>query len=956
MISPLSSPTTFNLNALVSLPRGMTDAEAYRFLISGELPDFSTTPSDEVLRSIEVTEIGELTDNDIRLLLAGEKPTSLQAAGEPHTGAMIALVPTPADAQRIAVDDGEDPEDLHVTLAYLGEAALIPPEVRYALIGAIERATYELPTVVGKIFSVNLFNPMSGEADITAAGGPDPCVTWGVSGELLHNAHELVASAARDVFAMYSMQLPQQHSPWIPHITATYVASDDEVDLSAFTSAIGSVTFDQVRLAFGDDVHDIPLGGDVASCGCDDTVSAGFDPDQPRDTEGKWTDDVGDVVNAAALPSLLEVMNDREQLRSAVLRVAQSIDLPEGVTIDEDVYVGKGNTPTWKLRLINTQSATVGSFTRAVVAPDEVHNWQAEVAPKYQKNGIATRVNQAFENWYRESGIDKITVIATSSPFAVGGFVWARRGFDWDPDARESSGDNSNLQPVLSALSTLSDAAPNSSQLTEWQESVQQNPDDVTKWPTPAQLANFGYQPGSTDWPGKEVMSKTTWNGVRRLTSNGSLTSAVAVTMMNFAQNRMQLLDQLADEHTRWALDFGDVDSSLDAAAHDAYGERVQPILDRLNTLTTQSASVTAAFDPEQPRDPEGKWTDTSEGGKLSSSTCTAVTAAWDEAAHPRAPAGSAKTVKRSSDGDIETFDDDVTAEKERDVNIPGGGHNLRNYWVRGPGAAKIGWGTDGSFDRCVGFLSEHVKNPQGLCAEYHKQATGEWPAEKGVPSVSNIDSFRFNPNQPRDAEGKWTDDHMPSLNPTAPDSGSTEFPGMTSIDAHDMQRRMYPANQWNAAQRAAVRNYTGIGYSPMNSYLRNRIDRPHSKVADDIEDLRSIMRPSDQDVTLYRTSTMNTFNVPSLDKLRKRIGKTGTVEGFLSTTVKRDGVKNQCTNCVDVALRVPRGTNMAFLPEHSLRPGDQEMLLPPGMRYRVLSVTPNPRTGRQQVELEVLK
>lgn len=73
---------------------------------------------------------------------------------------------------------------------------------------------------------------------------------------------------------------------------------------------------------------------------------------------------------------------------------------------------------------------------------------------------------------------------------------------------------------------------------------------------------------------------------------------------------------------------------------------------------------------------------------------------------------------------------------KERDVNAPGGGHNLRDHWVRGPGAAEIGWGTDGSFKRCVAKLSSKVKNPQGLCAEYHKAATGEWPAEKGVESA----------------------------------------------------------------------------------------------------------------------------------------------------------------------------------------------------------------------------
>jgi len=76
-----------------------------------------------------------------------------------------------------------------------------------------------------------------------------------------------------------------------------------------------------------------------------------------------------------------------------------------------------------------------------------------------------------------------------------------------------------------------------------------------------------------------------------------------------------------------------------------------------------------------------------------------------------------------------------VSAVSESDVNAPGPGHNLRNYWVRGEGAVKIRWGTDGSFARCVSLLGEHVKNPQGLCAEYHKAATGEWPAEKGVES-----------------------------------------------------------------------------------------------------------------------------------------------------------------------------------------------------------------------------
>lgn len=80
-----------------------------------------------------------------------------------------------------------------------------------------------------------------------------------------------------------------------------------------------------------------------------------------------------------------------------------------------------------------------------------------------------------------------------------------------------------------------------------------------------------------------------------------------------------------------------------------------------------------------------------------------------------------------------------VTAAREDDVNMPGGSHDLLRYWTRGEGAVKIRWGTDGSFDRCVRHLGKYVKNPQGLCAEYHKAATGEWPAEEGIPSAGEV-------------------------------------------------------------------------------------------------------------------------------------------------------------------------------------------------------------------------
>jgi hypothetical protein len=60
---------------------------------------------------------------------------------------------------------------------------------------------------------------------------------------------------------------------------------------------------------------------------------------------------------------------------------------------------------------------------------------------------------------------------------------------------------------------------------------------------------------------------------------------------------------------------------------------------------------------------------------------------------------------------------------------------NIRDYWTHGEGAAKIRWGTEGSFKRCVRHLRKYFpQDPEGLCANLHHEATGQWP-RGGVPS-----------------------------------------------------------------------------------------------------------------------------------------------------------------------------------------------------------------------------
>jgi 2'-5' RNA ligase len=62
-----------------------------------------------------------------------------------------------------------------------------------------------------------------------------------------------------------------------------------------------------------------------------------------------------------------------------------------------------------------------------------------------------------------------------------------------------------------------------------------------------------------------------------------------------------------------------------------------------------------------------------------------------------------------------------------------GEAEQLRRYWTIGAGGAKIRWGTEGDFTRCVRYLSEHMtpENAKGYCANRHHEMTGMWPGDR---------------------------------------------------------------------------------------------------------------------------------------------------------------------------------------------------------------------------------
>ncbi|MFI0827280.1 phage minor head protein [Streptomyces roseolus] len=183
------------------------------------------------------------------------EPQTVTAASG-HTGAMIALVPSQEDAERLALatDGAEAASELHATLFHLGEAADWREEARTELIDRVRAAVADqLDDVIhARAFGANHWN----------ADGDNPCWVWAVGDDRDRPVDAPRLETARYA-ALYALEdlhqqpdLPVQHSPWQPHVCATYSADDL---LKAMNERLGPIRFDRLRVAFAGQYTDFPL-------------------------------------------------------------------------------------------------------------------------------------------------------------------------------------------------------------------------------------------------------------------------------------------------------------------------------------------------------------------------------------------------------------------------------------------------------------------------------------------------------------------------------------------------------------------------------------------------------------------------------------------------------------------------------------------------------------------------
>jgi 2'-5' RNA ligase len=153
---------------------------------------------------------------------------------------IVALYPSDADAHALAIAGGTPPGELHLTLVDYGQdvRGVMDAELRQRL---SEMVAGNAAPIKAQVFGHAVFNPKD------AQRGPSTVYIVGDSPELAWLRQEVLA------FSQALFQLPAQHEPWVPHVTAAYSALDTELTYT------GIVLFDRIGLSWAGSTTYWPL-------------------------------------------------------------------------------------------------------------------------------------------------------------------------------------------------------------------------------------------------------------------------------------------------------------------------------------------------------------------------------------------------------------------------------------------------------------------------------------------------------------------------------------------------------------------------------------------------------------------------------------------------------------------------------------------------------------------------
>lgn len=303
-----------------------------------------------------------------------------------HPGGMIALVP--ADPDSLTVDGGDPAEELHLTLAYLGDDVSGWSDERVNAILAHARTMAEnTPPIEARIMGHALWNP---------DGGPDgdmePCAVYQIQGnDKIDSLNSFALEGAHT--AIGSADMPKQHSPFMAHVTAGYGIKP------AALSAVGPITFDKLRVELGSSVTDYELG-----------------------SGNEFTPVVavpGVTGFATEAPATKPIVPEKE-----IPTETPDLNADNGIPVTFPVMVVEG------LPTADGRNIAPGSLThRALPIPILAQTKTPDGGEGHDGADVVGRIDTLT----RVPG-PEVTDKETGQPFPEGTFVWAGTGFI-DPDA-----------------------------------------------------------------------------------------------------------------------------------------------------------------------------------------------------------------------------------------------------------------------------------------------------------------------------------------------------------------------------------------------------------------------------------------------------------------------------------------------------------------------------------------
>jgi hypothetical protein len=202
------------------------------------------------------------------------------------------------------------------------------------------------------------------------------------------------------------------------------------------------------------------------------------------------------------------------------------------------------------------------------------------------------------------------------------------------------------------------------------------------------------------------------------------------------------------------------------------------------------------------------------------------------------------------------------------------------------------------------------------------------------------------------DPVGKRAQKPKPKVNGKAPKFDSTKTADdFKPLHAHEIQSSQQAhmdteGTQWSPGQAESLANYTTGAYHEINPYLRGKsvtgspIDGISDLGLERIALIQNGMRPLQQD-TLLKRGTDWEFLPPeyrSFAGAQKLIGKSVTEDAFMSTTV--GGEFGEFGGDVKLFIEAPKGSPAAWVNHISHNPGENEVVLAAGTKYKILGVT----------------